>query len=483
MAVEASSPRQSIMQQYQAWVDPDSGVAGDGRRAFFTQALIVLDTNVLLDLYRYTPDARRQVLDALELVSSRLWLPYQVGLEFVRGRRGVIEDRTDKLRKAKSRLDQPLREAWKDVQEALKGVKALLGTFAADEAGQAELDELINETNFKKLLEPWRQALYEHIDKLRTSQDIGLDDVSGGSDPILPKVTALYGDKLGPAPDPDKLQAQVEHAIAYRFPNKIPPGYLDLGKPTSLQAAGDYILWEEMIKHVQETPARERVLFVSADVKDDWYEPAGVGSDSRRPWPALINEFHRRTNADLLIVETKVFFEGVSEFLNAEITAETVDEISRTADSREDTGSELDQVITATEAATLPPPEALPLLAYRAARLSSPAIRTAIADSRHRLFQWWLVGVTLELSLRDPEVNEPAVDLVAVITGDLPPAPDWLPGTILPRGEFPTPSSRWIAPWLAQIIRNSPRADRSSLLRLAQRQLAQRERADSAAGF
>ncbi|GAA3419982.1 PIN-like domain-containing protein [Streptosporangium vulgare] len=483
MANEVSSQGLSILQQYRAWVDSDSGVTGDSRQGFFNDALIVLDTNVLLDLYRYTPDARKQVLDALNLVASRLWLPYQVGLEFVRGRRGVIADRTDRLQKAKNRLDQPLREAWKDVREALNGVKALLGTFAADEAGKAELDELINETSFKQLLDPWRQALCERIDKLKASQDIKIGDVSGGSDPVLPKVAALYSDRIGPPPDPDELRAHVERAVAYRFPNKIPPGYSDHEKPTALQAAGDYLLWEEMIKYAASAVNIERVLFVSADVKDDWYEPAGSGSDLRRPWPSLINEFRSRTNSDLLIMETKAFFEGVSEFLNAELTAETVEEISRTAESREDTDEDFNQMVTVTEAATLSPPADLPLLAYRAAHLSSSVIRAAIAESRHRLFQWWLIGVTLELGLREADLGELAVDLVAFATGDFPPAPDWVPGTSLPRGEFPAPSSTWIAPWLMQIIKSSPRADRSSLLRLAQRQLAQREKAGSVVIF
>lgn len=481
MAKEASSPAPSLLQQYRAWIDPGSGKTGDGRQAFFTEALIVLDTNVLLDLYRYTPEARNQILDALRLVAPRLWLPYQIGLEFVRNRRGVIADRTDKLRKAKSQLDRPFREAWKDVQEALDGVKALLDTFAADEAGQAELDESINEAHFKELIEPWRQTLCERIDKLRSSQDIGVNNFSDGSDPILPEVTALYGDRIGPIPDPSELRKHIEHAVGFRYPNKIPPGYLDAGKPTALLAAGDYLLWEEMIKHVRNTATLEHVLFVSGDVKADWYEPPGPGSDSWRPWPSLINEFRSRTNADLLIVETKAFFEGINEFLDAKITSSTVEEISRTAESREDTDDNLEEAVTAKEAATLPPPEGLPLTAYRAARFSSSAIRAAATGTGHRLFQWWLVGVTQELGLRKPELGEPAVDLLAVVTDELPPSPDWIRGTILHRGEFPARSSTWIAPWMVQIINMSPRADRVSLLRLAQRQLAKRAEADFAA--
>ncbi|GAB3958696.1 hypothetical protein GCM10029978_004150 [Actinoallomurus acanthiterrae] len=475
----STSPTPPLLHQYRAWIEPDSGRAGDGRRAFFTNALIVLDTNVLLDLYRYTPEARNQILDALRLVAPRLWLPYQVGLEFVRNRRGVIADRTDKLRRAKTQLDRLLHEAWKDVQGALDGVKSLLDTFAADEAGQAELDELINQANFKELIEPWRQTLCARIDKLRDSQDIGLNDISGGSDPVLPEVTVLYGDRIGLAPSPAELRKHIEQAVEYRYPNKIPPGFLDASKPTALQAAGDYLLWEEMITHVRDTAIWERALFVSGDIKADWYESPGSGSDSRRPWPSLINEFRSRTNADLLIVETKAFFEGITEFLDAKITSSTVEEISRTAEAREKTDDKFEEAVTAEEAAALSLPEGLPLTAYRAARLSSAAIRAAVTGTSHRLFQWWLVGVTLELGLREQELGEPAVDLLAVATGELPPSPDWIQGTILRRGEFPAPSSTWIAPWMAQIIEASPRADRASLLRLAQRQLAQRADADS----
>lgn len=475
MASEVSSPVVSLLQQYQAWIETDRGGADDGRRAFFTDGLIILDTNVLLDLYRYTPDARNQVLDALQLIAPRLWLPYQVGLEFVRNRRAVIADRTDKLRRAKAQLERLFQQAWKDIQEAREGVKALLGTFADDEVGQAELDELINTETFEGLIKPWKEVLCECIDKLRNSQDIGLNDFSAGSDPILPKVTALYGSRIGTAPDSDELRSNIERAVAYRYPNKIPPGFLDAEKPTALQAAGDYLLWEEMIKHARSAATTKRVLFVSGDVKADWYEPPGPGLNYWRPWPSLISEFRIRGNSDILILETKAFFEGINEFLGAEITSSTVEEITRTAESRDGTDGGPEGTVTAEEAAALSPPAGLPLTAYRAAHLSSSVVKAAVTDTNHRLFQWWLIGATRELALREPKFDEVSVDILAIVSSNLPPAPDWVQGTALPRGEFPIPSSTWISPWMIQIINASPKADRSSLVRLAQRQLAWRE--------
>ena len=54
------------------------------------EALIILDTNVLLSLYRLPVSARNEVIGVLEKLKKRLWIPYHVALEFQRGRLSVI---------------------------------------------------------------------------------------------------------------------------------------------------------------------------------------------------------------------------------------------------------------------------------------------------------------------------------------------------------------------------------------------------------
>ena len=48
----------------------------------YSEGLIVLDTNALLDLYRLSASARHEFLAVLEKVKDRLFVPYQVALEF-----------------------------------------------------------------------------------------------------------------------------------------------------------------------------------------------------------------------------------------------------------------------------------------------------------------------------------------------------------------------------------------------------------------
>ena len=63
---------------------------------------VVLDTNVLLNLYRYGERSRRSWLDVLAHLKSRIWIPYQVAVEFQSNRVNVIVDqrrRYDDVRK------------------------------------------------------------------------------------------------------------------------------------------------------------------------------------------------------------------------------------------------------------------------------------------------------------------------------------------------------------------------------------------------
>jgi hypothetical protein len=53
---------------------------------------VVLDTNVLLNLYRVSQATRDEVFELLQKLEGRLWLPYQVGLEFHRRRLSVISE-------------------------------------------------------------------------------------------------------------------------------------------------------------------------------------------------------------------------------------------------------------------------------------------------------------------------------------------------------------------------------------------------------
>ncbi|MCI3276483.1 PIN-like domain-containing protein [Streptomyces cylindrosporus] len=453
-----------LIRQYQAWLQIGDSLPDAEREPFFTKGLVVLDTNLLLNLYEYTPSAREQVLAALELIAPRLWLPYQVGLEFIRGRHRVIANRVKTLTDAPDAINHKLNEARRAVVAARDAVKNLLLKYAQDDEAGAELDKHINQQSFDDALADWRSMLLNHIKKLKAQQDLKPGSVAS-DDKILPRIAALFGDRIGVQPPPEVLRRRVEEASAYRFPNEIPPGFRDAGKETPLRSAGDFLLWEEIVEKAAGTEGHERVLLVSADAKEDWYEPAEQGRGPR-PWPILADELRLRADASLRIETPRQFYQGIKQFLDADLTENTYEEIDRAAEPREPEGP----LITETEALVTDPPDGLALAAYRAAGLATSAIRKAIESPSQRLFQWWLIGVTRELGRREAQRGEPPVELPAAICTDAPPAPHWERGTALKPGEWPYRASSWLAPWFLQVVYATPDADRQTLLRLAVRQ-------------
>ena len=52
----------------------------------WTEAIFVFDTNVLLNFYSYPETIRDVFFSVLSKLGGRIWIPYQVGLEFHRNR-------------------------------------------------------------------------------------------------------------------------------------------------------------------------------------------------------------------------------------------------------------------------------------------------------------------------------------------------------------------------------------------------------------
>lgn len=451
-----------LIRQYRAWLR-DGGAAGDSpREAFFQQGLVVLDTNVLLNLYQYTPSARDDVLGALEKVKPRLWLPYQVGLEFVQGRHRVVAKRADDLKKGPQFVNQKLQQAQKSVLEAAKHVQDLLVRYAQDTEAKEALQTEITGEAVNGLLKPWCDTLLSHIETLKRQHDV-LPGAPGSSDPVLPPVAELYGSRVAEPPGPGAIRERVTEAHTYRFPNQIPPGFSDGGKETALQSAGDYLLWEEVIERARQLDSPRLVLLVSADTKEDWYQPA-EGGRSARPWPSLADEMRSRADADLRFETPQQFFQGIREFLDATIADATYEEIERTVEAA-DGGPE--ENLGEDSASLTVPPEGAALSAYRAAGLTTSAVRDALESPSHRAFQWWLMSATADAGRRLRGEGEARADYPAACFSGVPPAPYWEPGSALAAYDWPRQPASWVAPWFAQLLRSVPQADRSVLRQLA----------------
>lgn len=465
----------ALLRRFHAWLQPVPSPQDTARLVFFQDALIVLDTNVLLSLYEYTAESREEVLSALSQVSGRLWMPYQVGLEFVRGRRSVLESRKRVLGDASKSVNAKLTAACQAIIAAKNTVRAQLEKYARVPGEIDSLEQLVSEAAVKEHLAVYHDAFKAHLDMLKNGHDLTPVNVDT-ADPILPRVADLYGDRVGHQPDDQLLQQRLDEAVVFRFPNQIPPGFKDFGKATPLNAAGDFLIWEEVIEQAGLLPeGKRRVLFVSNDVKEDWYD---TSNGKQRPWPALLDEIQRRAGAELRLETPPDFYAGVGEYLHAELAEDTYAEIRRVSETFTPPALDDGAVVVASTAANIAPPAGLPVTAYRSAGLTSPILRSTMESlaPADRLAQWWLIGVTAQLQRREVPEGEPQVDIAAAVRGGVVPAPDWKPGTVLPSGEWIHRESSWIAPWFLDLLGTLPSADRGILSALASEQAAENQR-------
>lgn len=136
------------------------------KRQLWEKAIFVFDTNVLLNLYRYSAKTRNSLLDAFESLKDRVWLPYQVAYEFMKRRCEVIYETVQ-------RYDQ----FEKEIQSFSQKAADILRLTPTDD----ELAEL------NRFLFKW----------LNSNKDQNLLVQNASNDEILAKILMIFDNKIG----------------------------------------------------------------------------------------------------------------------------------------------------------------------------------------------------------------------------------------------------------------------------------------------
>ncbi|GDX05716.1 PIN domain-containing protein [Buttiauxella sp. A111] len=220
--------------------------------------LFVFDTNCLLNLYRCEDHTREDILKVMKEISSRTWIPFQVGLEYQRKRRVVIEDSIASLKKIKNELQQI------HSQNILSsgGVKKHLYNSLND-----EISELQNQ--IKTPIEDYINT--KITPRIESKQQISQHDF------IRDEIDSIILDNVGSRPTQEKINS-INTEGDQRYKNKIPPGFMDIKKSDSyffsgveIQAKyGDLYLWKEIIEK-SKSDNIHNVIFICDDLKEDWW--------------------------------------------------------------------------------------------------------------------------------------------------------------------------------------------------------------------
>lgn len=265
--------------------------------------MFVFDANMLLNIYRYSPETQKTFLTTLERLKDRIWLPHQAVLEFSKNRSGVIDDQL----KAYTDVEKMLDDAYPALEKQLSTFKRHPSISIAE------------------VLASVKSGLDAAKDALAKNKESHPD--LAGLDPVGQKLEELIDLKVGPPFTNEKL-LNVYGAGELRYRLQQPPGYMDTKIKPGNEKYGDLVLWLQVIEYAKKE--HKPIILVTGENKEDWWQKEKGKIIS--PRPELMNEIHNEAGVGFYLYQGAQFLKYAQEFLKLEdqqAAVQEVEEISR----------------------------------------------------------------------------------------------------------------------------------------------------------
>jgi hypothetical protein len=286
----------------------------DAIKSIWDNCIFVFDTNVLLNLYRFPEKSQADVLNILDKISSRAWLPHQVALEYQRNRPVVIAGQLNNFSKVKKAIND--------------SINSLEGKFSEFEIKRNR--NVIDTESFIEKLRACAREFEEELENLKQKRQ----DVND-YDPVREKLDSIFINNIGVSMSEDDLRAIQKEGEA-RFAALVPPGYADSDKKESYMYGkvkieakfGDLIIWKQIIKHAKENGIKD-VIFITDDDKDDWWWIVNSsGSKTLGIRPELRQEILSEGGVNNFYMYNSARFVGrATDYLKISVAADSISQI------------------------------------------------------------------------------------------------------------------------------------------------------------
>ena len=271
----------------------------DEFRQLWNDAIFVFDANVLLDIYRFSPNTSKELVGIIEKLGDRIWLPYQFAYEYHEHLMSIHDDIPSEF------------GAWKDELDMLsQKVQSHLRSF--QNRTQFDIDDLLDKVKsfFEELSDDLGNLSQKQVQKLIE------DDLSNS-------IASLFDGKVGQEYSEVVLENKYQLG-KHRYARNLPPGYKDKTKGEP-QCYGDLIGWFQIIDYAKQKNLP--IIMVSGDSRsDDWFYK--VKGKIRGPRPELIKEMRDEAGVDFYLYQTSQFIRRAKDYLDSQVSDETVDEIT-----------------------------------------------------------------------------------------------------------------------------------------------------------
>ncbi|MGJ8597572.1 PIN-like domain-containing protein [Sulfitobacter sp.] len=278
-------------------------------KKIWDEPIFAFDANILLHLYRYSPDTRSELIELIDKISQHLWLPEQAAYEYLKNRPTVISEQIGNLEIARKEVC----DSKSKLTDQLKNKNTRSYPYYSEAA--------------KDKYEDGTRALLDELDK-------SLLEISGlyNDDPTKEKIADWFEGRTGQSFTATEFDQHCEDGEV-RYLEKTPPGYADAEdkrkKDTLAEKRsryGDWLIWRQLMDHAK--AEKRDVIFVTDDAKEDWWQKKGEKGDGEiiTPRPELIEEFYRETGQHVLVYSFLKFLKHGRTHLNFEVSTEAEDE-------------------------------------------------------------------------------------------------------------------------------------------------------------
>ncbi|WP_230163370.1 PIN-like domain-containing protein, partial [Peribacillus simplex] len=129
------------------------------------------------------------------------------------------------------------------------------------------------------------------------------------TDIIVEAIAKIYTQKIGNKHSRNETISFYKEGD-FRFSKLVPPGFEDIDK-NDYRIYGDYIIWEEMMKIAKQE--KKPIIFVTGDLKNDWWYIDNNKEETRKPLSYLLKEFKDETDQYFYMYTYGTFIEKAKE--------------------------------------------------------------------------------------------------------------------------------------------------------------------------
>ena len=263
-------------------------------KKIWDEGLITFDANVLLNLYRYSTNTKKEILKLIEKFSNKIFLTHQAGLEFHRNRFETISEQE---------------KIYKEFTENLIKIEDELNSKSKHPFLSIKLQQKLNSV-FKEVKEETK-----HNENYYCNLIV--------NDEIYDEISKIFNGKTEDEFSEQELIKLLEEGKK-RFESKIPPGYEDEKDKTGNKIYGDFILWKQIINKAKNS--NKSIILVTDEKKKDWWWKLKNGK-TIGPRQELVEEIYRETGVGFHLYSTEKFLEYGLSYLNEGNKPKVIEEV------------------------------------------------------------------------------------------------------------------------------------------------------------